>query len=151
MPTSSSASKPIQCPPQNILKSHIRKEKWPAKIDYSNFLDVKSMVLTLFRGGRLYFHDVSSMFTYHINRSNEVWAYVEDVNTTIDGYRPYFDFWNMMIYDLQCHPPRAYKVDDDYFEDIDLNSTDCSRISNKVLLDYICNETTHVELNNSNF
>ena len=30
-----------------------------------------------------------------------------------------------MIYNV-IYPPRAYKVDDDYFEDIDLNNTDCT-------------------------
>lgn len=83
----------------------------------------------------LFSHDVSTMFPYQINRSNDVWAHVKD--TTIDGFRPYFDFWNMFLYDLQRKPPRAYKVCDDYFEDIDLNDGDVLQFKSIILLCYL--------------
>lgn len=117
--TSSPISTPILCSPPNIIETENPSKKLSAKVEYSNLLDIESMVLTLFRGGHFYFHNVSSMFTYHFNKRNEVWAYVEDVKTTIHGYRPYFDFSNMMLYDLQCIPSRAYKIDYEYFEDFD--------------------------------
>lgn len=43
----------------------------------------------------------------------------------------------MILYDVQCTPPMAYKVCHDYFEDIDLNDEEVLRLKDIVLLYYI--------------
>lgn len=46
----------------------------------------------------------------------------------------------MILYEVQCTPLRAYKVCNDYFDDIDLNDGDVLQLKNIVLSRYLASD-----------